>query len=171
MVIYLSRKLNLITEILTKTEKNCNFNEFNYKLPNSLAYLASKELVNIKLISNHRSSIAEFYDWLINNKKIIQIFKPTKKEKNNYFRYPILLKSEKIKNNLYSYMRKNNILLWNYWSWQAIIPIWTNLETAKYINWSCPVSEDISERILTLPNHNYISAKDAKRVVELLNKY
>ena len=171
VVIYLSRKFNLITEILTSTEKNCNFNEFNYKLPNSLAYLTSKELVNIKLISNHRASIAEFYDWLLKNKRIKILFKLTKKEKNNYFRYPILVKSEKTKNELYNYMRKNDIILWNTWSWINIVPIWSNLKKAKYIIWNCPIAEDISKRILTLPNHNYISAQDAKKVVELLNNY
>lgn len=171
IIIFLSRKLSLITEILTLSEKECNLKGFNLKLPNSLAYLASRQLEKIKIISTYRRSIAEYYDETINNTNIKTIFKRINWEKNNYFRYPILLKSEKIKNEFYDYMRKNNILLWNYWSWQNIIPIWTKLNIAKYINWSCPVSEDISKRILTLPNHKLISEDDISDIVKLINNF
>jgi dTDP-4-amino-4,6-dideoxygalactose transaminase len=76
-----------------------------------LAYLGEKELEDIKLISTHRRNIADFYDESIKNKNIKILFKKTDTEKNNYFRYPILLKSEKIKEDIYDYMKKNNILL------------------------------------------------------------
>lgn len=171
LVIFLSRKFGLITEILTLSEKKCNFKEFNYLLPNSLAYLASEELKKIKLVSTHRNSIAEYYDEMIKNEYIKVLFKKWKNEKNNYFRYPILLKSEKIKDEFYQYMKNNNVLVWNTWSWINIVPKWTILKDAKYILWNCPISEDISKRILILANHASITFEDAKKIVQLINNF
>ena len=171
IVIFLSRRLNLITEILTQNEKQCNYKILNYKLPNSLAYLISKQIQKIKLISSHRRTIWEYYNNSIDNKNISLVFKDIKWEKNNYYRFPILLKSKKIKNEFYEYMKSNNILLWNYWSWQSIIPTWTNQKNAWYNIWTCPISENISERILTLPNHKMISIDDAFNIVKILNNF
>ena len=171
IIIFLSRKFKIITEILTKNEKNCNFNKFYYCLPNSLASLASSELLNIKLISIHRRQMAKYYKENIKNKNIDFILEEQENEKNNFFRFPILIKTEQLSNELYKFMRKNNIILWNTWSQTNIAPKWSNLEKAWYIDWSCKISEDISKRILTLPNHYGVTLFDAERLVQLLNNF
>jgi dTDP-4-amino-4,6-dideoxygalactose transaminase len=171
ITIYLSRKLWLITEILTPSEKQCHFNEFNYSLPNSLAYLWINQLNKIELTINHNINIAKLYNEKIDNKKITILFKEKKSEKNNYFRYPILLKNSKEKQKFYNYMKANNVLVWNTWSWENIVPVWSNLESAKYISDSCKTSENISKRILTLPNHFKISKDDAEKIIKLINKF
>jgi dTDP-4-amino-4,6-dideoxygalactose transaminase len=171
IIIHIWRKFNFITDILTKKEKKCTYNEFNYKLPNSLAYLASKELIKIKIYRTHRTSISEYYDELINNKYIKPLFKVDLNEKNNYFRYPIIMNNEKIKNKLYNYMKNHNILLWNTWSNTNIVPHPVKLDDANYTLWTCKKAEIISKRLLTLPNHRLIKFKDAKRIIELLNKF
>ena len=68
-------------------------------------------------------------------------------------------------------MKNNNVLLWNTWSTGNIVPIWSNLNKAKYIIWSCLQAENISKRILTIPNHNNISVDDADRIIKLLNNF
>lgn len=170
-IIFVSRKFNIITEILSKNEKKCNYKNFYLKLPNSLAYLASKELEHIKLITIHRVAIADFYNENVDNKYIKIVFSKLKSEKNNYFRYPILVKSEKVAWELYSYMRKNWVLLWNSWSKINIVPMWSDLNKAQYKIWSCPKAEDISKRILLLPNHKLITPSDTNKVVQLLNNF
>jgi dTDP-4-amino-4,6-dideoxygalactose transaminase len=87
----------------------------------------------------------------------------------NWFRFPILLNSEEEKNKLVKLWKENKIIFWTSWSWINIAPVWTDLEKAQYKIWSCPVAEDISKRILTLPNHKLITKKDMDRVVDLLN--
>ena len=169
VVIFLSRKLNLITEILTPNEKACNFNNFYLKFPNSLAYLARKELKMLNKYIDIRLDNSKYYLKSINNKKIEILFNNF--NNYNWFRFSILLKSEEEKNNLIKLWRKNNIIFWNQWSWSNIIPIWTDLEKAQYKIWSCPVSEDISKRILILPNHKLITKKDIDRVIEVLNNF
>lgn len=170
-IIYISRKIWLITEILTSSEKNCNYKEFNYKLPWSLVYLWYLQLKQIDKINSKRQEFAKYYNENISNPKIEIIFKVQDDIKNNYFRYPILLKDSKQKELLYNYMKKNNILLWNTWSSTNIVPINSSLEKANYLKNSCPKSEDISERILTLPNHYNINFKDIEKVTKLLNNF
>lgn len=171
IIIFLSRKLHIITEILSKDEKECNFKIFNYKLPNSLAFLASKEIEQLELITTHRRSIVEYYEKKLDNKHFKVLFKMWKKEKSNYFRCPILVKTEKKAEELYNYMRINNVLLWNSWSGSNIVPKWSDLAKAKYNIWSCPIAEDVSRRILLIPNHALISPNEAKNVTKLLNNF
>lgn len=171
-IIYISRKIWLITEILTNDEKNCNYKEFNYKLPWALAYLWYLQLEKIDKINFKRISFAKYYNENIKNPKIEIIFKNNNNNiKNNYFRYAILLKDKVQKELLYNYMKKNNILLWNTWSSTNIVPINSNIKKAKYYKNSCPKSEDISERILTLPNHYNLDFKDIEKVTKLLNNF
>jgi len=171
IVIFLSRKLKLITEILTLSEKNCWFKNFNYKLPNSLSLLAWNQIKRLNKVIKHNQLMADYYNENIKNIKITKLFKSKKTETNNYFRYPILLKNEEDKNKLYLYMKKHNILLWNTWSWINIVPLWSNIKKAKYIKWTCPIAEDLSKRILTLPNHYRISKKDIQKITKLINKF
>jgi len=177
IIIFLSRKLKLITEILTPNEKACNFDNFYLDFPNSLAYLALKELEKLDKYKKIRLENTKYYLENIKNDKIYLPFLKGVSERreiiNNYnwFRFPILLNLEEEKNKLIKEARKLNIILWTSWSWINLAPIWTNLEKAKYQVWNCPVAEDISKRILTLPNHKLITKKDLKRVVNLLNNF
>ena len=168
VIIYLSRKLKLITEILSVSEKKCNFKEFNYKLPNSLAYLLSKEIDLLHDYKRDRRAKSEYYNINL-DKKFKSILVESKNEKSNYFRHPIILKNKKEKNFIYQIWRRENIIFWTQWSGQNLIPVWTDYKKAWYIVWSCPVAEDISKRILTLPNHKLITKKDLERVIEVLN--
>lgn len=170
IIIFLSRKLGLITEILDRSEKNCEFRDFYYKLPNSLCYLAYKELDFIDEINTHRKKLAKYYDENIKNSSI-RVLKNNENEENNYFRYPIILDLEEKKDKLYNYMRKNNVLLWKAWSWVNIVPVSSSLEKAKYIYKSCPIWESISKKILFLPNHFLISLNDASKIVKLINNF
>ena len=169
VIIFLSRKLKLITEILSVSEKSCNFNKFNLDFPNALAYLARKELEKLDEYTKKRLENAKFYLENIKNKKIEIIFKDLKNY--NSFRFPILLENEEEKNRLIKLWRENKIIFWTSWSGINLAPIWTDLEKSHYKLWSCPVAEDISKRILTLPNHKLISKKDLERVVEVLKEF
>ncbi len=184
IIIFLSRKLKLITEILTPSEKACNFDNFYLDYPNSLAYLARKELKKIDEYTKIRLENARYYLEKIKNSKIkiigqIHRSAPTKNDvgvnlcvhPNNWFRFPILLESEEEKNRLVKLWRKNKIIFWTSWSWINLAPIWTNLEKSHYKIWSCPVAENISKRILILPNHKFITKKDMDRVIEVLNNF
>ena len=169
IIIALSVKLWLITKILTKEEKECNFKEFYFDYPNSLASFAEKQLKNINRHKEIRLKNANFYLKNLKNKKIKIVINNF--ENYNWFRFPIILSSEEEKNKLYNFMRKNKVLLWNYRVWQNISPIWANLKKAQYKPWSCIIAEDFSKKMLTLPNHKLIKEKDLKRICKLLNGF
>lgn len=170
IIIYLSRKLKLINEILTPQEKKCKNNKLNFLLPNSLAYLANKELEIIKEITRKRRAISHLYD-----KELIPSIRSLLiewgDEKINTYRYPILLTDKKEKEEFVKYMKKNKVLLWTSWSGTNIVPIWSDLKAAKYQTWTCPVSEDIASRIITLPNHILLKEKDIKRTIKHINNF
>jgi dTDP-4-amino-4,6-dideoxygalactose transaminase len=173
IIIFLSRKLWLITEILSKKEKNFEYKNFDLWLPNSLACLWIKELKNLDEYTKIRLENIKYY-----LENIIPLLTSPQGrgikgfldlDNYNWFRFPILLNSEEEKNKLIKLWRKNKIIFWNQWSWSNIIPIWIDLEKAQYKIWSCPVAEDISKRILILPNHKKINKKDMDRVIKVLN--
>ena len=187
VAMFLSRKFHLITDIMCQKEKNFEYHDFKLAYPNSLAYLASNELKKLDKYTEIRKSNAEFSLKNIKNKKISLPFsKDTLTSLGhskvpegggirtggfNYFRIPILLKSQQEAELLYSYMRQNDVLLWKAWNWIHIVPVGTNLEKAWYIWESCKIAEDISKRILMLPNHIWVTQKDLERVVWLINNF
>ena len=82
----------------------------------------------------------------------------------------LVWKNPDILDELYIYMRSNNIILWKTWSQTNIVPVWSDFKKALYKKWSCSVAENLSNRILTLPNHFSITTTDTKKIIELLNK-
>lgn len=176
IIIFLAKRLRLITEIIDEKEKSCDYNNFNYSLPNSLAYLANKELKRLDKYNNYRIKLAEFYNKNISKK--LKIFKEKQVDKddeieenidkNIYFRYPILCKDEDQAIFLYKLAKRKKILLWNSWSWINIAPKWSNLLHARYKKWTCTKAEDISTRILLLPINKHIKIKHIKRILGIL---
>ena len=170
ITIMLSRKLHLITEILTPTEKNCESKDFYLALPNSLAYLARKELQHIDEYIATRKKNAEQLWESVNNTVGCECIR-TLQVTNNHFRIPILSSSEQESQKLYNHCRQHKILLWKSWSGSLIAPIGTSLEKAWYLEWSCTIAEEMSKKILFLPNHIDMSEKDLERVVEVINNF
>lgn len=182
VIMFLSRKFHLITDIMSQKEKNFEHDDFDLAYPNSLAYLARKEFEKLDNYTSIRKRNAEYLIKNINNTELFLPFSKgvlseewreggIKNNRQNYFRIPILLKSQQESERLYNYMRQNDVLLWKSWSGNHIVPVWTNLEKAWYISGSCKIGEDISKRILMLPNHTWVTQKDLERVVKLINKF
>jgi len=153
VVMLLSRKLKLITEILSKDEKLCIRNKFWTAFPNALAYLARKELSKLDSYTTHRRNVTELYDMHIKTTYWEKIFTENQWEYLNGFRYPFVLNSHKLQKEFVKYMKSHNILVWTSWSGSNIAPKSVKLKNAMYKKWSCKTAEDISKRIVLLPNH------------------
>ena len=165
VLMYLANKLKLIPPILTPNEKACNFQKFFYQLPNSLAYLARKQLKQVDKINQHRIKLANKY------KSKLKDFKFPNEEKfakNIYFWVPVILENKKQVEDIVKRWRKSNIYFGIYWTGENIVPQWTNLENCKYKKWTCPNAENLSKRILILPNHYQVKSID--KILEVLQK-
>ena len=168
VIMYLSSKLNLIPKILTSKEKSCNFMQFNYQLPNSLAYLVRKQLKRVEKINNHRIELAEIYKKEFQNIDFIQTIKTEKFAKDIYFWFPVIFSSKDKLDLVAKKMRQHNIYLGLYRTWDNIVPSWTDLESCKYTKWSCPTAEAITHKIAVFPNHFQVNKKQVERIIKLI---
>lgn len=157
-IIFISRKINLIPEVLSNSEKRCCDSTFNYKLPNCIADIWISEFKKIDIYNNHRINISNLYNSSINNvfKNLDNSIYPV------YLRYPFLVKNQK---KFIRFCKNKKILIWD-WYHNIIDPSGTDLNLCWYVIWSCIVAEKISSMIVNLPNHMDISIHDYNRVIK-----
>lgn len=119
-------------------------------------------LKRVNSLINKRKHISNYYDRLLSN---TQLEKPvfSKYANNNYSFYPILFKNEsqlkRVKHNL----EQNQIFPRRYF-----YPSLTKLPYIK--NQSCPISENISRRILCLPFYESLTKKQVLNIVQVIRK-
>jgi len=163
IIFWVNLKYKLMPEVLTKKEKELKYTYFNYKYPNSLAYIALSELKKVEDYNNHRIDIANIYDEnLIKIRKI----KQEDENKNIFLRYSIFLKE---KDQIIKNLRKKWIYLWD-WYDSPVAPKNVELEKIWYIAWSCPVAEKLSKQTINLANHFWINKKDVYRIIKEIKK-
>jgi len=164
VLMYIANKFKLIPPILTPNEKACRFNNFFYQLPNSLAYLARRQLRQVDKINVHRVQIANQY-----KEKLAWKYEFPKEEsfaKNIYFGFPIFFDNEENLKKKVIEAKKHWVYLGTYWTGQNIVPVGSNLENCLYQKWTCPKAEDLAKRVLILPNHFQFDKVD--KIVDLL---
>jgi len=171
VIMYVSRKCKLITDILSKAEKKCDSNKFGTSYPNALAYLWRKELKKLDSYNAHRRKISDIYDNAIKTSFWVWVFQKVGNESLNNFRYPFLLITPDVQKEFVKYMRNNNILVWLSWSGSNIAPKGIRIKNTWYIPGSCPVAEDIANRIVMLPNHIRITESEAMQISEIVNNF
>lgn len=170
IIIYYSRKLWFINEILDDKEKKCKNKELNYKLPNSLAFLALNDLKKLDYHIIKKRYISNLYNKKINNKYIDKLLKEDFNEELNYFRYPIIIK-KKFLCEFIEYFKKNNVIIWTSWSWTNIAPKATDIKSCNYTKTKCRNAEYISNNIVFLPNHKFMNDSDISKIINLINNF
>lgn len=131
---------------------NCKMNEFS-------AAMGLAVLENIDNIMNERQRVAETYDKLINPELL-----PAKIDistRNNSY-YPILLRDETACLNVRDNLLANEIMPRRYF--------YPSLNTLNYVKYqSCPISEDISKRILCLPMYPDLTKEQIVKISDIVN--
>lgn len=126
---------------------------------------AAMGLVNFKHLPEIfavRKHICEMYDSLLSD--VVQRPKKQKDLEYNYAYYPVVFKSEDELMAVLSALNAQNIYPRRYF-----YPSLNNLQYLKVIT-SCPVSEDLSKRIICLPLSHYLSDADIKRISETIRQ-
>lgn len=135
-----------------KAGTNAKMTEFN----------AAMGLANIKYIDdiiNERKAICELYDELLQGK--VERPKYRKETEYNYIYYPIILKDEKETLEIIDRLHENEINPRRYF--------YPSLNTLEFLKEEkCPISEDISKRILCLPLYNGLSKKEVKKICNII---
>jgi len=128
-------------------------------------------LEKIKIFKNEvnlRNRIADIYREMLYNPKRIQFQTIPNDYESVYAQFSILFNSEKIRNEVQSSLKRNNIPSVVYY------PISGHLQEGyKYLNYNegdFPVSEDLGKRILSLPMHPYLQEKDVEKIAMVINE-
>lgn len=110
-----------------------------------------------------RKQVYDEYNQQLNLKKIKQpVF--SKNAVYNYSYYPVIFESEKILLEVRTALMKNDVSTRRYF-----YPSLNQLPFLKE-KVSCPISEDISRRILALPLYADLSMENVRRISEIVNK-
>ncbi|PAF53184.1 aminotransferase DegT [Helicobacter sp. 13S00482-2] len=115
-------------------------------------------LEDIDIIFQERQKIWMYYYEQLKDSFHIQ--KISKNANNNFHYFPIIFKNQEKLLNVLSILEKKNIFPRRYF-YPSL-----NILDFNSKNQSCPVSEDISKRILCLPIYVGLSQKDQDRVIE-----
>lgn len=126
-------------------------------------FSAAMGLANLKYINeiiNERKKISELYDKLLDGK----VVRPKTLEdlEYNYIYYPIILKNEEDTIKLIEKLNKEEIYPRRYF--------YPSLNTLKFIKnkIDCPISEDISKRIICLPLYNGLKEEDIIKICSIV---
>lgn len=119
-------------------------------------------LTHFEEIKSHRQKACDLYDSILCNH--LQKIQWNDDLKRNYSYYPIVLTSENDLNQIVENLINENVTPRRYF--------YPSLNTLPFVNaQSCPVSEDISKRILCLPLSATISNEEIIKVVNIINSY
>lgn len=161
VLIFLSRKLKLIPEILSKQEKQCHDKTFFYSYPNALAYVALWEIDRVDSYNKKRTQIAKKYYSIFETKKEYSYVQTKEKSKNINLRFPLFVENP---SKIMKEFKTKKILLGNRYQ-QVIAPENVNYSNAMYTKWSCPNAEKLASQTINLPCHPNLTNKDLEKVI------
>lgn len=155
ILLYVSKRLNWITSPVSSRF------EHTTALPASVAVLAVHAVSKLKEEIVHRRKIA-----LIYQKRLQEISLVDKKliAAGSCLRFPIVVSDPQ---QIISKLAAENIFVADRWYRSAVDSGALNYPTV-YKAGSCPNAEKLAERILTLPTHQGIEAKDAERIADCI---
>ena len=134
---------------------NAKMTEFNAAMG-----LANLEYIDVNI--QERKNLSYIYDE--NLKEIIARPKNIEGLEYNYIYYPVILKNEKETLSIIKKLNENDINPRRYF--------YPSLNTLEYIKdrGNCPISEDISRRILCLPLYNGLKEEDILRICKIIKE-
>jgi len=164
---FFSQKFNLLIPEITKKEKAGEYDHFfDKKYPNALAILLLNQLNRFTKTQNQRKKIVNFY--LKNLNKVTSSTTSDVVIKlqvtQSIIRFPLLIENrDKILKNL----AKKGIFLGR-WYDSPVAPKGFPLDKVGYRWGSCPVAEEVCQKIINLPTNN-IKLNEAKKLTKILN--
>lgn len=123
-------------------------------------------LINLKhfhKIKNHRKISSDLYINLLSKNNKIRLFKWNQFIDKNYSYFPVILPTEEILIRLVEKFKKISIFPRRYF--------YPSLNTLPFINnQKCPISEDLSKRVLCLPLSSEITNEEIENVCLIINQ-
>jgi len=160
--------LGLLIPEITSKEKGGEYDQLLDKAyPNALAILLLNQLKKYQALQLKRLKITNYYANKITNHQY-----PITKLASNYqlpitncslLRYPLLINNRDL---VVEKARKNNIFL-GLWYNQVVAPKSLDLNKVYYQKGSCPVAEEVCNKIVNLPTN--VTVDQANTILKILN--
>lgn len=163
IILVLAQKMRLISLAVTGTEKSGKKPAyFPGKLPNALAALANYQMDKLERFNRHRKTIASLYRNGIRNEKMFV------KENDGciFLRFSILVKDPE---RLIAKAKEEGIMLGD-WYRPEIAPPGSDFSALHYRK-NCQKAKEASGKIVNLPTNVKTTAKDAEKIINLINDY
>lgn len=134
----------------------------NAKASEFQAAMGLSNLKYLEQIIDERKLLAKQYDSLLGDK--LQKLPTHPETQHNYAYYPVVLESEEALLKSMADLKEQNIFPRRYF--------YPSLNTLPYLSKTreCPISEDISRRVMCLPLYVGLGEENIKRICEVINK-
>ncbi|HQK83203.1 MAG TPA: UDP-4-amino-4,6-dideoxy-N-acetyl-beta-L-altrosamine transaminase [Atribacter sp.] len=139
----------------------------NYRMTDIQAALGASQLRKIDYFITLRNNLAKIYEELLGELPWLETPQCYDNIRHGWHLYTVLLNGIN-RNNLYYYLHKNNIGANVHY-----IPIYKFSYYQKRfqnVTWEFPATEDVFNRILTLPLHPAMTEQHVEYICEILNK-
>ena len=164
-ILLLFQKTHILSKAVSKKEKVGERAGYLFKkMPNGLAILALNQFKKLDKIIKHQKDIVFLYKQGLAD---MDLDFSLDKQGRIYVRYPILVKKGET-NDILKQARKQKIFLNDGWRKAVVVPLDTDQRKMGYRKGTCPVAEDIANRIINLPTHIGITKENAEKIVNFL---
>jgi len=141
----------------------------NGKMNEVCAAFGLLQLLDIDVNINKRKSIAEAYDDRLSVLNRIKIYKPKNIKKYNYSYYPIILESGAIRDDLYEYLKADEIFARKYF-----YPLLSNVKAYQGFDidhQGLLCANDVSSKVLCLPIYPDLTHSEIDRIMSSISKF
>jgi len=151
--------------------KNVNdYHGLNSRMDEMQAAFLTIKLKYIDKENQHRREVAQYYmDHIKNSKIVLPLTQNLKLETRNYLGHVwhLFVIRTSNRNDLQDYLTKNNIQSLIHYP----IPPHKQLAYRFFNHFKYPITEKLSNEVLSLPIGSHISRKDLEYIVTIINKF
>jgi len=153
------------------TNKSLDYSEvgYNFRLSSISASLVLSQFEKIKKIIDMRRKRAKYYDGKFSKNKNIKIPKNNTRYYNVYQMYSILLQNKKTRDLIKKDLSKYGVMTKIYFDPIHLTSLFKN--KYGYKKGDLPITEGISDRVLTLPMYPNLSYEDIDYICNRITKY
>ena len=142
---------------------------YNWRIPTMSAALGLSQLSKLPKIIKMRKDNAQYLSSHLSKHKEIQIPSPKSKSDHIYQMYSILLETKILRDGLHSFLTSNGIFSKIYFSPIHLTKFY--MDKFKTHQGMLPVTENLSERILTLPMFPSMTNEEKKLIVDTIDRF
>ena len=163
----LSKKIRLIVNHGQKKKYSYDIVGLNSRLDALQAAVLSIKLQYLDLFNHERQKVANYYDKAFSDIEWITTPTQLKSSDHVYHQYSILLSSEINRDNFSNYLFKNDIPTMIYYP----KPLHLQKAYSSFCHESLPVSEMLSNNIISLPIHSEMNMEQLEFICSTIKKY